>query len=143
MTSPRFTLLSALLLAVAGCSSRQQAEPEPPFAEIPRIQVHVENNSAQSLRIFVLIGADETPIGRVGALSQMTTTLERVRQGAAMHLVARPSVDMRDNRAHQSEAFSALPDQRVTWILRASPGVSDVPQFSSLQIRPCTPEDDC
>jgi hypothetical protein len=106
------------------------------------IQVHVRNQSAVSLRIFVQVGSDETPLGRVGAVSEMTTTLERVRAGV-MRLVARPSVDLPGSRAHQSEPFNALPDQRVTWTLRASPGVSDVPQFSTLEVRSCTPQDDC
>ena len=143
---PRSTTFLALGLSVllTACASRQQPPGEPEFGDSRAlgIQVRVENQTPVSLRLFVMTGADETSLGRVGALSQMTSSLDRVQQGV-MRLVARPSVDMRNGRAHASEPFTIVAGQQVTWILHASPGSSDLPNFSTIRLARCDAEDGC
>ncbi|MEX2572600.1 MAG: hypothetical protein WD737_14965 [Gemmatimonadota bacterium] len=131
--------LAVLLASVpAACAGNGVAtSPEVGDLESLGTDIEIDNRTTSSLRIYALYAGQETRLGRVGALSAETV---RIPQGAAstIRLVARPSAGVKTQRRHMSEPVEVFPGHRITWELKASPGVSDVPRFSTVRVFACT-----
>ena len=123
------TLLLTSALACAGNADPASApEDQPEELQV----IRVENEMPVTLRVLSLEGGGETMLGRVPAAGEATLHL-RAPVSGAIRLVARPSAG-RSARRHVSEPIQISPGQRITWKLRFSPGVSDVPNLSSFGV---------
>ena len=134
----RTAAVALLALATGACAGNPQpGEPVVGRTGITYTEIHVENETPNTLRVFALAGSAETPIGRVDALS---TEVLRIPGYIApvIRLVARPAVNLSPSRAHVSEPVSIFPGHRITWELRASPGISDVPRMSIIKVAACS-----
>jgi hypothetical protein len=123
----------ALMFAVAGCG----LQPGPETGPRPRGQeVRIENGSASDLRVMLQMAGSETMLGRVGALQVRTLRLPSGMTGQ-LRLVVRPITARMVATAHVSEPFHLNPGERMVWKLQHSPGVSGVPNISTIQVFGC------
>jgi hypothetical protein len=129
------TAAVALLVLASGACAGNPGVGEP-VVGFDYTEIVVENGTPNNLRLFMLAGSAETPIGRVDALSHRVVRIPGY-IAPVIRLVARPSVDLGPERAHISEPVSIFPGQRITWELQASPGISDVPRMSFIKITAC------
>ena len=133
----RTAAVALLLLATGACAGNPEAgEPVVGGNGFDYTEIVVENDTPNTLRLFMLAGNAEAPIGRVDALSHEVVRIPGY-IAPVIRLVARPSVNLDPQRAHVSEPVSIFPGQRITWELRASPGISDVPRMSFIKITAC------
>jgi hypothetical protein len=132
MSRIRGTSLALALVAVFGCAHGQSTGLPAAMGE-DRLAVRVVNGTANNLRIYLLDGGAEVLIGRVSPLSE---TSLRIPPGVAgnVQLVARPAAGADPKRRHVSDSFVLDRGHQITWRLRASPGISDVPRASSIHI---------
>jgi hypothetical protein len=123
--------------ALAGCATNGTGVAGAPLPSIADgLELRVENGTSQALRVFALENGNETPLGRVDALGTRSLRLPHFPTGA-IQLVVRPSVVSEAHRRHISEPIHLERGQRLTWQLRASPGISDVPRLSTVRVFAC------
>jgi hypothetical protein len=133
-------VVGGLLVVLTACSS---AAPGPRVGAEPRgLQVLVENETFNNLRVFAVISNSEVPLGRVDAMRNQTLRLPQGVSGT-MQLVARTGTLSATGSGHLSEPFSLSVGHRLTWKLRDSPGASQGPRISSVHIFQCEGEEHC
>jgi hypothetical protein len=138
----RTAAVVCLALTASACAGNSSPEGPEVGTQERYTEIRVQNTTPNTLRVFALAGNAETPIGRVDAMSQEVLRLPGY-VAPVIRLVARPAVNLRSERAHVSEPVSIFPGQRITWELRASPGISDVPRMSIIKIAACADLTDC
>ena len=133
----RTAAVALLALATGACAGN--AEPGGPQVGVRQefTEIRVHNDTPHTLRVFAMAGSAETPIGRVDALTHEVLRVPGY-IAPVIRLVARPAVNISPERAHVSEPVSIFPGQRITWELRASPGISDLPRMSIIKVAACT-----
>lgn len=143
MVRIEIALLASLALFGAGCAAGQGGTGLQVGSVRPDgMQIRVENETGVNLRIFALFDGHETPLGRVSAMDERTVRLP-FQLASMVQLVARPSALNLPDRRHISEPVSLIQGSRVTWVLRASPGTSDVPRLSTLRVFACADLESC
>jgi hypothetical protein len=135
-------IMVALLASASACAGNAPVVGSGPRYGNDWFEVQVENGTTTTLRVFALDATGETPLGRVDALSESTLRVPAFGT-STIQLVARPSVDLLPDRVHRSEPVALNHGQRIVWQLRASPGVSDVPRFSTIRVLACEAERGC
>ncbi len=140
----RKELMTLVLVALMGtaCATNGPTVGAGPDPSGQWFEVQVENNTPSPLRVFLLDRGGETLLGRVDPVSERTLRIAAL-ASPTVQFVARPSVDLFPDRAHRSEFVSLMPGQRITWQLRASPGASDLPRFSTIRVLPCDANRGC
>jgi hypothetical protein len=133
-----FGLVAVLAILASACATSNAPSAGPIVGNRGEwFEVAVNNGTPMTLRVFALVDGGEVSLGRVDALS-----IEDVRvpsgMGGTLRLVARPAAFTSPDRRHVSEPVSIMPGQKITWELRPSPGISDVPRMSMIRVRACT-----
>jgi hypothetical protein len=105
------------------------------------VVITVENDAPVNLRVYALEAGGETMLGRVGAVSEAVMRVRSPHSGS-LRLIAKPSTDI-GGRQHVSEPIQIVRGQRITWQLRYSPGVSDVPHLSTFHVVACAGGSGC
>ncbi len=105
----------------------------------PGIQLVIENSTPSSVRAYALAHGDEITLGRVTALGSKTVRLPE--SIGTFRLMVRPSALDAPGRQHVSEMIQVLPGQQVTWELQPSPGTSQLPRMSVVQVFACQSAD--
>ena len=125
--------IASLLLVAASCATAAL----PARSELDHAwqEVHVENSMPVSFRVVSVEDGNESLLGRVPAAGAATFRL-RSPTVARLQLIARPAAGL-SNRQHVSEPIQIMPGQRVTWLLRYSPGTGGLPQMSTFRVVGC------
>lgn len=136
------TLIAAMVALASGSCAAHTAPGPQAGVDDGWYEITVENQTGNSLRVSILDGTAETPIGRVGAMTERKLRLPGY-VPPIIQLVARPAVGLFPERAHISEPVAVGPGQRITWELRASPGMRDVPRLSTVKVFACARDVRC
>jgi FtsP/CotA-like multicopper oxidase with cupredoxin domain len=138
-----YSAIAALFLVAAGCGSTPGGAPGATQGnEQSGIPIQVENSGSNPLRVFAVIGDQESLLGRVDALRTTNLYLPEGVTGQ-MQLVVRPNASRGFGEAHNSQPFTVQSGQRVRWELRGGSAAFYVPQISTISIMTCEPEERC
>lgn len=141
--SLRNALVGVVVLATSACAGGQVAPAGPTGASSGEwTTLQVSNDTPNTMRIYVVWNGDQIPVGRVDALGESQLRVPGIVAGT-IQLMAAPTVTMAGNRHHLSEPIHLHSGHRIAWRLQTSPGISDVPRFSSIRLIACRGESGC